>query len=240
MKNCYYNIGVFLLLMSFVFCACQGADVTTEQMGTVSSTEAITSLDPSETAATEAETSAPVPAKTLTLTDLEGLDGKAALALMEENGLELGEYYAANKGEAADAVTQILLDLREGRTDAEMMYSSKNLVGLFKTVQTMLHVPDRLQLYTLQGLVTEKGEKLSWSDFESYEYEDIGSGLYIRKVPVGSENVLALVIKGADLAKEPEEMSLYLLEDGALNLETGRHIDIRSEDLAKFLSEAGM
>lgn len=233
------HLVIVLLSLSLLFCACGTENAATEAAseGTSAETETRTVL---ETDTEEDVTTAAAPEKDLYLADMEGLDGKAALALMEENGLELGEYYAANKGEAADAVTQILLDLREGRTDAEMMYSSKNLVGLFKTVQMMLHVPDRLQLYTLQGLVTEKGEKLSWSDFESYEYEDIGSGLYIRKVPVGSENVLALVIKGADLAKEPEEMSLYLLEDGALNLETGRHIDIRSEDLAKFLSEAGM
>ena len=95
---------------------------------------------------------------------------------------------------------------------------------------------DRLQLYDIQKLVTEKGEKLTWEDFEKYQYEEIGSGMYIRKYPVGSENEHILLIKGKDLSKEPEGIRLYLLGDGVLDIETDKNIDIRYDDLEQFLA----
>ena len=224
---------ILILLLSLVFYACSSETVPADTSATTAEAA------PSVVETDAAETTATTPAKDLTLADLEGLDGKAALALLEENGLQLGEHYASNKAEAADAVAQILLDLKEGRTDPEMLYSKGTLIELHQVIKEMLGVPDRLQLYDIQNLVMGKGEKLSWADLEKYQYEDVGSGLYIRQYPVGSEDEYVLVVSGKDLSAEPEEMSLFRLGDGALDLETDQHIDIRHEDVDKFLSMAG-
>ena len=227
-------------LLSLAFYACSVGTVSTEQTVATDDSAGTTTVPSAiEMDSMEVETTKAAPMKYLTIADLDGLDGKAALALLEENGLELGEYYAAKESEAADAVAQILLDLEAGRTDPEMLYSKTALKELHKTIKAMLGVPDRLQLYNIQELVGEKAAKLSWNDFAQYQYEDTGSGSYIREYPVGTENEYVLILRGKDLSSAPEEISLFLLKDGVLDREKDEHIDIRYEDLEKLLRETG-
>ena len=231
------NTLLLVLLFAFLLCACSAETATTEGDKQADNT-AVTTAKAAETDAPQTEATEAAPAKTVTLADLEGLDGKAALALLEEGGLKLSEYYAAAKDEAAEAVAQIVSDLKNGHTDPSMLYSKKELIGLFNTVKDLLKVPDRLQLYDIQNLAAEKGEKLSWADLEAWQYEDIGSGLYIRQYPVGTEQEYVLIVRGADLAAAPDEIALYRLQDGALDLENDPHIDVRTEDVAAFVNAA--
>ena len=46
--------------------------------------------------------------------------------------------------------------------------------------------PGQLTLERVEQLA-EKGEALTWSDFEGYAYEEAGSGLYIRVYDVNEE-----------------------------------------------------
>lgn len=40
--------------------------------------------------------------------------------------------------------------------------------------------------------LAEKGEELTWSDFEDYPYEDIGSGLYIYRYEIDESYYLLI------------------------------------------------
>lgn len=46
-----------------------------------------------------------------------------------------------------------------------------------------------ISLNELESLV-DKGAALNWSDFDKYPYEDIGSGVYIRKYEIEGEGQL--------------------------------------------------
>ncbi|WP_379135927.1 hypothetical protein [Paenibacillus sp. sgz500958] len=69
--------------------------------------------------------------------------------------------------------------------------------------------------------LARKGEDLTWKDFDVYLYEDIGSGLYIRKYEV-DENYYVLV-SGGSLSISPMQISLVKAN--------GEPIDIRHDDI---------
>jgi hypothetical protein len=77
-----------------------------------------------------------------------------------------------------------------------------------------------ISLHKLHTLV-QKGKYLTWSDFEGYPFEDIGSGLYIRKYEV--EGGGHLLLSGGSLELAP--MSINLVKT------SGEVIDIRYEDI---------
>ena len=64
------------------------------------------------------------------------------------------------------------------------------------------------ELITLTELksLSEKGAALNWSDFDKYVFEDIGSGVYIRKYQVEGER--QLVVSGKSLEQPPEKISV--------------------------------
>lgn len=59
-------------------------------------------------------------------------------------------------------------------------------------------------------LLSEKGERLSWNDFERYEYEDEGSGLY-------------LIVSGKSLDKQPDHIYVVRMD--------GQQIDFVKENI---------
>ncbi|MFE4709866.1 hypothetical protein ACFRAM_03240 [Paenibacillus sp. NPDC056722] len=77
-----------------------------------------------------------------------------------------------------------------------------------------------ISLHKLHTLA-QKGEHLTWSDFEGYPFEDIGSGLYIRKYEVEGGSHLLLSGGSTDLAP----MSINLVKTN------GERIAIRYEEI---------
>lgn len=66
-------------------------------------------------------------------------------------------------------------------------------------------VREYISLHELKSL-SEKGASLSWDDFDKYPFEDIGSGLYIRKYKIEGER--QLLVRGKSLDNPPEQISI--------------------------------
>ena len=73
-------------------------------------------------------------------------------------------------------------------------------------------VGSRREQLTLEKLIEldESGKKLSWSDFEDYESDDIGSGLYIRRYFLRDRGYL-LLIGGASPEEELQYITLHFV-----------------------------
>lgn len=65
---------------------------------------------------------------------------------------------------------------------------------------------EQLTAYRILRLKAAKGEDLTWSDFEPYQSEDIGSGLYVLQYDVEGE--YTLLIGGGDMRERPAYISL--------------------------------
>ena len=77
-------------------------------------------------------------------------------------------------------------------------------------------------------LAENKGEDLTWSDFEMYNGTDIGSGLYIMNYEINE--TFDLMVGGVP-GTEPMYIRLVTKTD------RDNYIDIRTEDVEKFISE---
>lgn len=64
---------------------------------------------------------------------------------------------------------------------------------------------EAITLTELKSL-SEKGASLNWSDFDKYAFEDIGSGIYIRKYKVEGER--QLLVSGRSLEDPPDKISI--------------------------------
>lgn len=64
---------------------------------------------------------------------------------------------------------------------------------------------ETITLTELKSL-SEKGASLNWSDFDKYTFEDIGSGMYIRKYKVEGER--QLLVSGKSLEHPPEKITI--------------------------------
>lgn len=85
-----------------------------------------------------------------------------------------------------------------------------------------------LQLSDVMTLA-EKGESLSWADFEQYDYLETGSGLYIRLYLI--DEMFSVAIGGAGPDEQP--MYIYLsAKDG-----TDEYIDLRTGDPAEYIRQ---
>lgn len=78
-------------------------------------------------------------------------------------------------------------------------------------------------------ILSQKGEELSWEDFEQFSYVETGSGLYIRVYEINP--LFSLWIGGGNPDNEPMYISLRT------NTEPEDAIDIRTEDVAAFISK---
>ncbi len=74
--------------------------------------------------------------------------------------------------------------------------------------------------------LSSKGEELTWSDFEQYAYEDIGSGLYIYRYDIDSNYELRI---GGSPSVEP----MYIRLVSKANQDN--YIDIRTENVQDFI-----
>jgi beta-lactamase regulating signal transducer with metallopeptidase domain len=115
-----------------------------------------------------------------------------------------GRYYRTQDGDYEKALALI---------DSS---SSSDVVS----VGSILTLHDVLEL-------SQKGNALSWEDFDSYSYLETGSGLYIRVYEINS--LFSLWIGGGLTTEKP--MYIYLKTNTAAD----DYIDIRTEDVSAFI-----
>ena len=76
-------------------------------------------------------------------------------------------------------------------------------------------------------MLAEKGNDLTWEDFEQYSYYETGSGLYIRVYEI--DEMFSVLIGGGDVETTP--LYIYLqASDGS-----DESIDIRTGDVQEFI-----
>ena len=75
-------------------------------------------------------------------------------------------------------------------------------------------------------MLAQKGDALTWSDFERYYGRDIGSGLYIMRYEI--DELFDVLVGGV-----PDETPMYIYL--RVNNEAGDRIDIRTEDVSTFI-----
>ena len=85
--------------------------------------------------------------------------------------------------------------------------------------------PGQLTLERVEQLA-EKGEALTWSDFEGYAYEEAGSGLYIRVYDVNEEYYV--MVGGPSLEESPLYVRLVSRGDE-------QYVELREGGLEGFL-----
>ncbi|MEK3876471.1 hypothetical protein [Paenibacillus sp. FSL M7-0420] len=81
-----------------------------------------------------------------------------------------------------------------------------------------------ISLNELESLV-DNAAALNWSDFDKYPYEDIGSGVYIRKYQIEGEG--QLLVRGKSLENPPEQISVVDAE--------GKEREFNPENLSESL-----
>jgi len=77
-------------------------------------------------------------------------------------------------------------------------------------------------------ILSQKGEELSWQDFDQYAYTETGSGLYIRLYEINP--LFSLWIGGSGPTRKPIYIRL------TVNTEPESYIDIRTESVTDFIS----
>ncbi|MCR5781786.1 MAG: hypothetical protein K6G90_03510 [Clostridia bacterium] len=104
---------------------------------------------------------------------------------------------------------------------------------IFIVLATVLAVRFRPGPSSVAGLTLDdvkrlagKGDALTWEDFEGYENEDVGSGIFVYRYPIDGRYDLLI----GSPQERGEIMYIYLRD-----LDTGASIDIRTEDTEAFL-----
>lgn len=93
-------------------------------------------------------------------------------------------------------------------------------------------VTEPLTLAAVKQL-SEKGEALSWSDFEQYKYTDIGSGLHIYRFDI--DETYCLLIGGGNTETPPMYIRLVCKAEDREFVDDGEYIDIRTENIDDFI-----
>lgn len=75
--------------------------------------------------------------------------------------------------------------------------------------------------------LAQKGDELSWKDFEKYKGQDIGSGMYV--VCYDIDKNYKLLIGGSDLRGKPDYIRLVKGTDKE------KYIDIRTGDIDEYM-----
>lgn len=112
------------------------------------------------------------------------------------------------------------------------MKGKRNLIVLLiLSLTVLLFACDNKNSHVILSLdevsdLAQKGEELTWEDFEAYSFEDIGSGLHIRKYEIDDD--YHVLVGGRSIDIDP--MYIYLVKTN------GEKIDIRYDDLNSFIS----
>ena len=78
-------------------------------------------------------------------------------------------------------------------------------------------------------MLSQKGDALTWSDFEQYQGREIGLGLYIMQYEI--DELFEVLVGGVGGAPDDKPMYIYLM----VNNEAEDCIDIRTEDVSGFI-----
>lgn len=89
-----------------------------------------------------------------------------------------------------------------------------------------------LTMEKLKALVSAKGKELTWSDFEQFEGEDIGSGLYIMEYPIDS--AFKLVVGGVPTEKPWYIRLIYNVDESVFSI-----TDNGADGFEEFVEKAG-
>lgn len=83
---------------------------------------------------------------------------------------------------------------------------------------------------TLDDVATlsEKGNDLSWADFEQYSHEDVGSGLYIWHFEI--DEIFSLSVGGSSLESSPMYIYLQAYDRAALHQSKPQHVNQQEQD----------
>lgn len=98
------------------------------------------------------------------------------------------------------------------------------------TPEDLLNQP--LTMEKLKALVSAKGKELTWSDFEQFEGQDIGSGLYIMEYPIDA--AFRLVVGGVPNEKPWYIRLIYNVDEGVFSI-----TDNGAEGFEEFVEKAG-
>ncbi len=106
---------------------------------------------------------------------------------------------------------------------------------------TIAETKQPLTMEKLKALVKEKGKDLTWSDFEPFEGNDVGSGLYIMKYPIDA--AFTLVVGGTPTEK-PWYIRLVCSADNSIfsisdNFYSASADNNSSDNLEEFIRKAG-
>lgn len=101
-------------------------------------------------------------------------------------------------------------------------------VALNIVPQHLGDVSSKLTIEKIRAL-SGKGKELSWSDFEQYPHEDIGSGLYIFRYDIDENYYLS--VGGGSLESSPEYILLVSKADENVS------VDIRTGDIDEFINK---
>ena len=117
----------------------------------------------------------------------------------------------------------------------------KHFICIFSTVTLLLALvgchsaPKQLTLEKTKELA-QKGEDLTWSDFEDYESEESGSGLRILTYPLSDTEDYCVIIGGDPTTLPPHYIYLAAARDENATSEEDSHIDIRRDSIGTYLS----
>jgi hypothetical protein len=93
-------------------------------------------------------------------------------------------------------------------------------------------VPEKITFDDVIQL-SKKGDELTWSDFDQYVYEDIGSGLYIFKYEIENDDTY-LLIGGDNLNEKPSYIDIC--NESLVTHEIESRLDIRSDEFKELLN----
>ncbi|MBE5892738.1 MAG: hypothetical protein E7286_05080 [Lachnospiraceae bacterium] len=79
--------------------------------------------------------------------------------------------------------------------------------------------------------LSQKGEALSWTDFEAYNYVETGSGLYIRVYKI--DELFSLWVSSKSMKAEEPLFAVYLKAEDGQNTQ----VDIRTGDVEAYIQE---
>ncbi len=82
--------------------------------------------------------------------------------------------------------------------------------------------------------LSQKGNDLSWDDFEKYEGKEVGSGLYILAYEIDDEYHL-VIGGGKDKKQAPTYIRLVYNENKDGFIDKDDFIDIRQENVEEFI-----
>ncbi|MBN2879253.1 MAG: hypothetical protein JXN65_06430 [Clostridia bacterium] len=150
---------------------------------------------------------------------------------------DITEYNTISKVEISDRYTLFIMDseLWVAEMNGDYLWLIYRL-GTERAMGDILqsYYKGRLTIDAVESLVEEKGENLTWSDFENYECSVTGSGLFILNYPI--DDGLSVLIGGSGQEEVP--MYIFLVKNFGDDTEE-RRMELRDQgiDIQRFMDD---